>query len=99
MTLARVGLRGKEGRRVGVMSAGEAQRVAIARAVVGGAGIVLADEPTGNLDAESAAVVRGMLGELAGEGVGVLVVTHHIGWRQECSRWWDVADGRVVAAG
>ena len=58
------------------LSGGQQQRVAVARALAGSPSILLADEPTGNLDTESEALLLGLFRELADDGRGVLVVTH-----------------------
>jgi len=74
--LERVGLAGFESRVPATLSGGEKQRVAIARAVASGAPLLLADEPTGNLDTDSGAAVISLLSELARGGTTVVVVTH-----------------------
>jgi ABC-type lipoprotein export system ATPase subunit len=75
--LARVGLGARAGHRPSDASAGEQQRAAIARALVNGPKVLLADEPTGNLDAESAAAVIALIDELhASEGLTLIVATH-----------------------
>jgi cell division transport system ATP-binding protein len=74
--LERVGLAGRGGDRAAVMSGGEQQRVAIARAVVGEPAILLADEPTGNLDPQLALDVLGLFDEIHETGTTILLATH-----------------------
>ena len=76
IALERVGLAGRGGDRAGVLSGGEQQRVAIARAIVGEPALVLADEPTGNLDPALALDILGLFEEIHTEGTTVLFATH-----------------------
>ncbi|WP_231367273.1 ABC transporter ATP-binding protein [Schaalia sp. ZJ405] len=69
-------------RKPGQISGGQAQRIALARALIGQPDVVFADEPTGNLDAESSDVVLGMLREQADQGAAVIIVTHDPGLAQ-----------------
>ena len=85
--------------RPGHLSAGEQQRVALARALIGGKRLICADEPTGNLDEENAAIVLDMLKEEAGRGAMVLLVTHHAtppGYGDIECVWPDSDSPRVI---
>ena len=74
--LERVGLQGRGGDPAGVLSGGEQQRVAIARAIVGEPALILADEPTGNLDPQLALDILGLFEEIHDSGTTVLFATH-----------------------
>ncbi len=80
------------------LSGGEQQRLAIARALVNDPAVVLADEPTGNLDEASAAIVLDLLREIADEGRGVVVVTHEAAVTDRADRAVELRGGRLVAA-
>jgi putative ABC transport system ATP-binding protein len=71
--------------------------VAIARALVGRPAIVLADEPTGNLDSTSGASIVALLRELNGEGATIVVITHEASLADQLPRQIQMLDGRVVA--
>ena len=79
------------------LSGGEQQRFAIARALVNDPALLLADEPTGNLDVEAGAAVLGLLRELAGEGRAVVLVTHEASAAGIADRVLRLEDGRLVA--
>ena len=97
--LARVGLAGKEGRFPHQLSGGEQQRVAIARALVKGPELVVADEPTGNLDGATAADVLATLAEANRErGSTLLIATHDDRARRTADRAVTLRDGRVAVA-
>jgi lipoprotein-releasing system ATP-binding protein len=95
--LARVGLEGFESNLATDLSGGQQQRVAIARALARSPRVVLADEPTGNLDTHTADQVFAMLRELnAREGTALVVVTHDPRLAARCDRVVELVDGQVV---
>lgn len=92
-----VGLSDREDHRPNQLSGGQQQRVAIARALATGPRILLADEPTGNLDAHSTEEVLGMFDDLNASGRTVVVITHETDVAQRARRLIQVSDGRIVA--
>ncbi|WP_132299009.1 ABC transporter ATP-binding protein [Kribbella sp. VKM Ac-2568] len=92
-----VGLADRADHRPNQLSGGQQQRVAIARALATGPRILLADEPTGNLDAHSTDEVLGMFDQLNAEGRTVVVITHETEVARRARRLIRVSDGRIVA--
>jgi len=97
--LDQVGLTGnKQARRPGKLSGGEQQRVAIARALANRPGLILADEPTGNLDSKTGKVIVSLLHELSrSENTTVLAVTHDLAIARSTDVQFELEDGRLVA--
>lgn len=93
--LAMVGLKGFERNKPTMLSGGQQQRVAIARALANRPPILLADEPTGNLDSKSAAEVMEILRKLNSGGATVIMVTHNMELTKFCHRIWYMLDGRM----
>ncbi len=94
--LARVGLQAKTGRTPLELSGGERQRVGIARALANRPALLLADEPTGNLDSKSSADVIEFLKELHAEGMTVILVTHDAGIGSAAGRVLRLKDGLLA---
>ena len=94
--LARVGLAGREDARPARLSGGERQRVALARALLAEPRVLLADEPTGNLDARTGEAIIGLFRELAAAGLAVLVVTHEERVSSAASRVLRLEHGRLA---
>jgi putative ABC transport system ATP-binding protein len=95
--LTTVGLGHRLGHRPNQLSGGENQRVAIARALVNDPPLLLADEPTGNLDSRSGAEILGLFQALNRDrGVSVILVTHDPRVAERCHRVVELLDGRVV---
>lgn len=94
--LADVGLSGRLQHKAGELSGGEQQRTAIARALMLEPKIVLADEPTGNLDTQTGQQIFNLLRDLNHSGVTFIIVTHNEAIASECGRILNMKDGRIV---
>jgi lipoprotein-releasing system ATP-binding protein len=95
--LSRVGLGDRLRHRVGELSGGEQQRVAVARSIVLGPSILLADEPTGNLDARTGESIHDLLISLNRDyGITAAVVTHNMTLAAKLSRRVTLVDGKVL---
>jgi putative ABC transport system ATP-binding protein len=95
--LTRVGLGDRLTARPNQLSGGERQRVAIARALVGRPAIMLADEPTGNLDSATGESIMALIHELNGEGATIIVITHDHEVAAHFPRQISLRDGRIVS--
>ena len=94
--LAKVGLAGRVQHRPGELSGGQQQRVAVARALVTEPDLILADEPTGNLDSVSADDVLGLMAELYEAGRTLVLITHDVGVASAAGRVIGIRDGLVT---
>jgi len=95
--LGRVGLSHRLGHLPAQLSGGERQRVAVARALAGRPSLILADEPTGNLDSRSSAGIVDLLGELGAGGATIVVITHDRDVAAALPRQIHIHDGRIEA--
>jgi putative ABC transport system ATP-binding protein len=95
--LERVGIAHRAGHRPQQLSGGQQQRVAVARALVSAPKLILADEPTGNLDTANGEAVMALLTEAAASGVTVVMVTHSLAQAAAAARTIKLLDGRVVS--
>ena len=97
--LVAVGLQNRMHHRPNELSGGQRQRVAIARALVGDPSILLADEPTGNLDSQTGEEIIRLFGDLHARGHTIILVTHEPRLAARCPRAIRLSDGRVVGDG
>ena len=97
--LDRVGLENRSRHLPGKLSGGQQQRVAIARAIAGEPNIILADEPTGNLDSQMATQIMGMLQEINAAGTTIIMVTHSPESAEVAKRRIEIRDGQISNSG
>ena len=95
--IARVGLNGREGHYPSQLSGGQQQRVAIARSLINDPAIILADEPTGNLDSVTSEEIMALFQELNGNGKTVILITHEHDIAAHAKRIVHVKDGRILS--
>jgi putative ABC transport system ATP-binding protein len=94
--LRAVGLADRAHHRPSQLSGGQRQRVAIARALVSGPDLILADEPTGNLDSHTGEEILALFQQIHGEGRTLVIVSHNPEVAQRCGRRIHMVDGRIV---
>ncbi len=95
--LIKVGLSEKLNSTPAKLSGGQQQRVAIARALVNDADIIMADEPTGNLDSKSSEEIMELISNLNREGKTIIIITHEKEIAQKAKRVVTVRDGKIVS--
>jgi putative ABC transport system ATP-binding protein len=92
-----VGLSDRGDHLPGQLSGGEMQRVAIGRALINNPAIILADEPTGNLDSATSEMIFGLFRELNGQGLTLVVVTHNLDLASHATKMYTLRDGQIVS--
>jgi len=97
--LGRVGLADRLDHKPRELSVGQQQRVALARMLANDPALILADEPTGNLDPETAESIMNFLGELSGEGRTIVMVTHDLRLAQRAKRALRLVNGTIQSNG
>lgn len=95
--LMKVGLEKRMDHKPGQLSGGQQQRVAIARALAAGPSLILADEPTGNLDSRSGKEIMELLKELHGQGNTIILITHDPEVAKEAERQIRIMDGKIIS--
>ena len=95
--LERVGLGERASHKPTELSGGEQQRVAIARALVNNPALILADEPTGNLDTRSSAEIMSIFRQLHQEGITIVIITHEADIAAQAQRTIHLQDGRIIS--
>lgn len=93
--LAQLDMHEFAGKQAGKLSGGQQQRVAIARALINNPGIIMADEPTGNLDSANTAIIFEIFKQLSAEGNTIIAVTHDLDFAAKSGRILEMADGRI----
>ncbi len=96
LLIKQVGLDGKENNKISEISGGQMQRVAIARALANNPKIILADEPTGNLDSKSGMQIMEILKDLNKSGITLIIVTHDLNIANTAERIIKIKDGEIV---
>jgi putative ABC transport system ATP-binding protein len=97
IAMEQVGLAGKENNHPSQLSGGQQQRVAIARALVNSPAVILADEPTGNLDSSTTEEIMGLFTDLNKQGITVIMVTHEHDVAAYAGRQITFKDGRIIS--
>jgi putative ABC transport system ATP-binding protein len=95
--LERMGLASRASHKPTELSGGEQQRVAIARALVNNPALILADEPTGNLDSHSTAEIISIFRQLNRDGITVIIVTHESDIASQAQRTIRLSDGEIIS--